>query len=190
MDFFITNTQLQQVCAVIDAQGFAYGSANDKSSFVPIELSVVGNKLADHIVYDTYLESRMTGQQFSTYLHQSRKLHGIKLKTSATPNVCEIQKKLRADIISLYEKHRTGTKTKFAVHNTNLTPILSELGIPFVNLSSPFTSVPKLCELDDKYGNEDVCSVHSLQRGHYRCSRRKALHYFVWLNEIVSSCNT
>ena len=190
MDFLTSYTQLRQVCAVIDAQGFAYGSANDKSSFVPVELSVVGNKQAHHILYDLTLDSCMTGHQFTTYLHQSRKIHGIRIKTSSTGNVVEIQKKLRDDILALYEKHKTAVKTRFAVHNSNLVPILSELGIPIVNLSTPYAVVPRLNELDDKYGNANVCSVHTYERPHLRCSQRKALHYLMWLNEAISSVPT
>ena len=149
-----------------------------------MELTVVSADLIDHIVYNTKVEREMCGEQYRTYLYQTKKVHGIPLKTSFKPNTSEIQAKFRDDIERLYKRHMTEKQPLVAVNNNSLEPILQELGIPFLNLTSNFaTGVPKLTELDAKYGNEDVCEIHSQRKYHFRCSQRKCLHMYVWLKE-------
>ena len=150
---------------------------------MPLELSIVGEETTDHIIYQVKLGCNLPGNVLRTYIHQSKKLHGIPLSLNHKCNVDEIRSKFKTDIIRLCQKYVTPEKQFVAVNNTTLADLLKEEGIKVLNVASPFNAeVPKLDALDSEFGSKFLCSIHDQNVvAHYRCSQRKASHYYLWL---------
>jgi len=148
---------------------------------VPLELSIVSDAKSNHITYDVCVPNDIAGGKLKTYLYQSKKIHGIPLKRSSVSSVVEAQLKFQKDLLSLCAEYVLQGKKTLVVYNKHLFKIMQALKIKSVMLpANPKT--PTLNDLDRDYMSKFVCDIHDQNPVlHFRCSKRKAQHYFIWL---------
>lgn len=174
--------QLNNVCAVIDAQGF-YINAGYLEIFLPRELTVWSEKGCFHQTYKTSFDlNDLPEDSKKKVLFQSRKIHGFPFTVDGEVDETAIEK-FETDLVNLYNIFKTDDKNCFAVMNHYLAHRLNVLGIHSLYLFH--WSVPSLTELDKLYNTQFCCSLHTLKKPGitFQCSHRIAKNCFRWVSE-------
>ena len=184
-------TRENQVCAVIDSQGFFI-----HKKFYPRELSIVNNeyKLCFEIVPNISLDNRIN--YLGHFNKQTQELHGIPINRvirSECKSVISILK-FRQFIEEIYLRLRTDEKPLFAVKNQQMAVLLKEFEIPFLNLEKESVGgeiCPTLSAFDS-FGVSIYCPLHAKvmpkkNNQKHRCALRKSKAIWDWLTRKVNS---
>ena len=180
-----------QICAVIDAQGFFINK-----KFYPREVSIVNAEyqLCFEIIPIISLDTKIN--YLAHFNKQSQELHGIPMaqvinKDSKT--VFSISK-LRHIIEEIYLRLRTEEKNLFAVKNQQMAGLLTEYQIPFFNLEKEEVGgeVCPTLTVFDKFSNSIYCAIHAKlapkkNKSNHRCAMRKSKMIWDWLTRKANS---
>lgn len=181
--------QPNDICAVIDAQGFCLTN----KQFIPREIAFVCDQFA--VIYEVIPEiSDEVRNKFKTeFEFQEFYIHGLPIHqlTDSTTRKTIKQSQLPQLIMELYASVMKSEKSSIAVKNVYLENYLKNLSIPFYNLeifSVGFELCPTL-ELFGSYANTFFCSLHCniRNRPFGRCAFKKASAIWAWLNNKLVS---
>jgi hypothetical protein len=182
---------LKKVCGVMDMQGYFL---NNK--FYPRELCLCNEELDIFVEIncDLDVDDLKNHKLLNNYKFQKFLIHGIPLESIRGKLGLKVvsYKELENVITSIYEKVKTEDKYILACKNQQLSKILRNLLIPFINLETTKIEdsvCPKLEQLDDNIGKGLVwfCPLHTClpndekTRKTLRCSLRKSRYIWVWL---------
>lgn len=173
---------LNQICAVLDCQGFAV-----KGKFYPRELSVVALNTEINIEFDTHLRlENFSARNQKTLVYQSEKIHGLTLRPVGK---ARDSKHIRTILKGIYDTLHSLEKPLVAVKNQQLAVILRSAGIPFVNLELE-CKAPSLKQLDKQNGGFPwICRNHNIvhpKRQVLSCAERKAVYLWRWVQTEVN----
>ncbi len=159
---------LNQICAVVDVQGFA-----TKSHFYPRELSVIGKNIEVNMEFDTRQNAKyLPYAEQKTIHYQTQKIHGLTLRPSYEARAgLKHANRLRRVLWRIYKSVVTEDKPYFGCKNQQLAEILEEEGIPFIDLDSV---APRLRDLDKLNGGcAWLCKYHTVTWApHLTCAER------------------
>jgi hypothetical protein len=183
--FFKKMSRSDQICAIIDAQGFFV-----QKVFYPREISIVNDKyqICFEIVSEIDIKTKIVC--FKHFSFQQHQLHGIpinKVLNDKTKKVFPISQ-LKQIIEEIYYRVRTNELNLFGLKNQQLSTLLSEYGIPFYNFETEEVG-GELCPplaVFDKFKSSIYCLLHANPKCNFdekihRCALRKACLIWVWL---------
>lgn len=176
------------VCAIIDTQGFFINKV-----FYPREVAIVNENLRVCFEIDCEFPRELTIKSFKHFTYQQNVIHGIPVKKVINDISFRVLKfkYFKNFITYVYECLKSPERPFFAVKNQQLSLLLKEYKIPFINLEDEKIGneiCPTLTSFDKVYGqNTHHCLLHFLLKNstmipNYRCSLRKASYIWEWLN--------
>ena len=181
----------EKVIAVVDAQGFYYGS-----KFIPREFAFVCDDCAlCYEIVPNISNADRTGNM-KTFFVQEHYVHGIPMQSVLNDGVKrKIDESRLLDLITaLFEKYKVDNSSLLGVKNNQFYRYLMDnYRVPLFNYDHQMVGsefCPSLVNFD-KYVNNYFCPLHSQlnirKQSDYRCSLRKCIAIFNWQkNKIIS----
>jgi len=185
----------KSVCAVIDMQGFLVDIR-----FYPRELVILNDTKNLYFNIDSELDIKDIKNQklINDLTFQKHLIHGIPIKSEDKWNILTLKAdKIRELLPYMYQKIKTQDKVYFACKNQQVSKILKDLKIPFVDLEHTVIGgeiCPSLKKFDIQLSNKDLyfCKLHTCLTDanspffrNLRCSSRKCSHIWKWLNNKI-----
>jgi hypothetical protein len=183
----------EQICAVIDIQGFFVDKV-----FYPRELAIVNDKYQLCLEIDSQITEENKMSNYRHFSFQTNYIHGIpvdKVIDEKTLRIITIDK-LKNFICDLYNLIKTDNKFYFGIKNQQLSKLLDEYELPYVNLETEsigYEYCPTLKLFDSVCNNRHAyCLLHSLLHKtqideKIRCSLRKCVNIWNWLSFKLNS---
>lgn len=183
----------KEVCAVFDMQGFYANKI-----FYPREFAIANDEIKICLEIDSEIPDDIKISSFRHFSFQQHQLHGIPVKKVLDTETLRVLKisQLKEIIFEIYCRIRTDDKPLVAIKNHQMSSILEESCIPYINLESNIIGgeiCPPLSMFDKINGSSNYhCLLHyilhknSFKNGH-RCALRKSVYIWKWLKQKIIS---
>ena len=171
------------ICAVIDAQGYTYGGI-----FYPREFAFVCKDF--YVCFEVVLRDGLPEEPEvrSHFDFQKRVLHGLP-KNQVLKDVSKTitDDQLKTLLLNLYMDARSYENNLVAIKNHQFRQYLGDINIEFYDLEEICIGGQKCPSMQqfDRFGNNRYCALHSEleRRLHYRCALRKSFNIWRWIND-------
>ncbi len=178
---------MEQICAVIDAQGFIF-----KDRFVAREVAIVSDYMSQCQELNPKIEwKNLTDEEKDIVFVTTKYKHGLHFCPFNPREHCFLPDSLDIDsIIGIwYDMVVTSEKTLVAYKNKNIGDILKKLQIPCLDLDDPKYNFPTIKDLKMKYGSNYLCAYHKKpppgSRLYLTCAYRKSNQIFREIKERI-----
>jgi hypothetical protein len=178
--------RMEQICAVLDVQGFQF-----KDRFVPREVAIVSDFTSQCQELNPMMNWKdLSDEDQAVVVHSTKFKHGLHYCPFNPKEHSFVYESVRiGEIINIwYSMVSSAEKPLIAFKNPQLGKILKDLGIPCLDLDK--VTFPSVSQLQDKYGDNYLCSYHKKPpRGsniRLTCAYRKANQIMREIKEIES----
>lgn len=149
---------MEQICGVIDVQGFQF-----KSGFVPREMAIVADDFSICVEIDSARDfNELSHADKQTAIYTTKNLNGLHLypfndKNYAYVIPCNM---LINYIEKIYALISSTEQPYIAVKSNQTLEILKQTNIDYVNLNDQNWNFPKFKDIQFEYGYNYLCGYH------------------------------